>query len=112
MIRLRRAHPGLRSRNIDVVYCHNDNRLIAFHRWNDQGDDFLVVGSFNNHPFDQGYIFYGLRIPDGGWNEIFNSDAAVYGGNNVGNLGGTLVASGGRLQAVVPANAIVVFKKA
>ena len=28
-----------------------------------------------------------LAIPDAGWKEIFNSDAAIYGGQNVGNSG-------------------------
>jgi 1,4-alpha-glucan branching enzyme len=111
LIRLRRDHPGLCSRNIDVVFCHNDHRLIAIHRWDERGDDLLVVASLNNRPFDQGYVFYGLRIPDGGWQEIFNSDAAAYGGNNVGNSGGTLPAYGGRFQSVIPANGLVVFKR-
>jgi 1,4-alpha-glucan branching enzyme len=111
LIRLRLDHGGLRSRNIDVVFCHNDHRLIAFHRWDLEGDDLLVIASLNNRLFDRGYVFYGLRIPDGGWREIFNSDAAAFGGNNLGNGGGVIAASGGRFQAVIPANGLVVFKR-
>jgi len=111
LCRLRIGHPGLCSRNIDVLYCHNDHRLIAFHRWDNQGDDLLVVVSLNNRPFDRGYVFSGLRIPAGGWQEIFNSDAAAYGGNNVGNSGRTLACNGGQFEAIVPANGVVVFKR-
>jgi 1,4-alpha-glucan branching enzyme len=111
LIRLRLAHAGLRSRNIDVVYCHNDHRLIAFHRWDNHGDDLLVVASLNNHPFDQGYVFYDSRIPDGGWREIFNSDATAYGGDNAGNSSGTLAASRGRFEAVIPAKGLIVFQR-
>jgi 1,4-alpha-glucan branching enzyme len=111
LCRLRIGHGGLCSRNIDVLFCHNEHRLIAFHRWDEGGDDLLVIASLNNRPFDHGYIFYDFRIPDGAWQEIFNSDAAAYGGNNVGNAGRSLAAVGGRFEAVVPANGLVVFKR-
>jgi len=111
LIRLRRHRPGFQSRNIDVVYCHNDHRLIAFHRWDSSGDDLLVIASLSNRPFDQGYVFPGLRIPAGGWTEIFNSDAAIYRGHGVGNSGATLPSQAGSFQAVIPANGIVVFKR-
>jgi 1,4-alpha-glucan branching enzyme len=109
--RLRRHRPGFCSRNIDVVYCHNDHRLIAFHRWDGGGDDLLVIASLNNRPFDQGYVFSGLRIPAGGWTEIFNSDALIYRGHGVGNGGATLPSQAGSFRAVIPANGIVVFKR-
>jgi 1,4-alpha-glucan branching enzyme len=111
LCRLRIAHKGFCSRNLDVLFCHNDHRLIAVHRWDDEEDDLLVIASLNNRPFDRGYVFSALRIPDGGWKEIFNSDAAAYGGDNVGNGSGTLTASGGRFEPVVPANGVVVFKR-
>jgi 1,4-alpha-glucan branching enzyme len=111
LIRLRLAHPGLRSRNIDVLAWHDEHRLIVFHRWNDLGDDLLMVASLNNQAFDRGYTFYQLRIPTGGWREIFNSDAAVYGGNNIGNSGAVLPSSGGTFTCVIPANGLLVFHR-
>ena len=47
LIRLRLDRPGLRSRNIDVVYAHNDNRIIAFRRW-EGSQEFFVIGSLND----------------------------------------------------------------
>jgi 1,4-alpha-glucan branching enzyme len=52
-----------------------------------------------------------LAIPEAGWREVFNSDAAAYGGQNIGNGGATIFSSGNRLNAVVPANGFVVFVK-
>lgn len=109
LIRFRLAHAGLRTHNLDVLRTHDADRVIAFHRWSNDGDDLLVLGSLNNRPFSSGYVFTGLAIHDGRWREVFNSDAADYGGNNVGNGGAALPATGGRFEAVIPANGFVVL---
>src|SRR5262249_2060566 len=70
LIRLRLAHAGLRSRNIDVVFVHNDHRLLLFRRWGG-GEELLVVASLNDRPFNQpGYVFRADRIPGGRWREV------------------------------------------
>ncbi len=110
LIRFRLANPGLRSRSIDVLHVHNANRVIAFRRWGD-GEDLLVLASLRNAPFTDGYVVENGRLPDGRWEEVFNSDASIYGGNNAGNFGATISSVGGRFDAVIPANAVVVFRK-
>lgn len=111
LIRLRLSRVGLRSHNIDVVLAHNDHRLLVFRRWG-EGEEFLVVASLNNRPFDDpGYLFRAARIPTGRWREIFNSDAAAFGGWNVGNAGATLTTEPGLLHCVVPANGFLVFER-
>jgi 1,4-alpha-glucan branching enzyme len=110
LIRFRLAHPGLRTHSIDVLHVHNANRVIAFRRWGD-GEDLLVLASLRNTPFSDGYVVENGRLPGGQWQEVFNSDAAIYGGNNVGNAGATIPSAGGRFNAVIPANAVVVFRK-
>jgi 1,4-alpha-glucan branching enzyme len=112
LIRLVTSKSAARSRAIDVIYRHNDNRVIAFTRTN-QSDQLLVLASLNDSPFANGY-FIGTdewRLPTGGWQEIFNSDAAIYGGDNVGNSGATLRVNGGQINAVIPAHGFVVFEK-
>jgi 1,4-alpha-glucan branching enzyme len=104
--RLVRQHPALRSRMLDVLHVHNANRVIAFHR-TDEVEHMLVAASFNNQPFGNGYY---VPAPDGWWQEIFNSDSAMYGGNNVGNGGATLPANNA-INLVIPANGLVVFQK-
>jgi 1,4-alpha-glucan branching enzyme len=111
LIRLRLDHAGLRSPNIDVLFVHNDHRLLVFRRWG-AGEDFLVVASLNNRAFDSpGYIFRAERLPDGHWKEIFNSDARVFGGANVGNMGAVIACFAGRAECVVPANGLIVFQR-
>ncbi len=95
IIRLRLARAALRSRNASVVYVHDANRILAFRRF-DGGEDLLVVASLNNGPFSDGYVLRSAGLSDGRWREIFNSDAAAYGGSGLGN-DGALTALGGAL---------------
>jgi 1,4-alpha-glucan branching enzyme len=110
LITLRHRRAELRSHNIDILVVDDNARVLIFRRW--QGDDaqLLVLASLNNSPFSSGYDF-NSRVPEGQWCEVFNSDAAVYGGNNHGNLGGTKSSSGGNFSAVIPANGFVVFRR-
>jgi 1,4-alpha-glucan branching enzyme len=50
-------------------------------------------------------------IPNAGWKEIFNSDAAICSGHDKGNWGAIISSIQGRLNVVIPANSFVVFVK-
>ena len=106
------AQPSTRSREIDVIYTHDENRVIAFTR-SSQGGQLLVLASLNDAPFANGYAIGtdASRLPAGGWREIFNSDASIFGGDNVGNGGATLQAANGWIDAVIPAHGFVMFEK-
>ena len=111
LIRLRLGRQGLRSRNIEIVYTHNENRVLVFRRWNDH-EQYLVVASLSNRPFDQpGYFLDTPLISAGRWHEIFNSDSHHYGGNNIGNGDGDPVAHGNGLHCILPANGVLVFQQ-
>jgi len=110
IIRFRLKHPGLRSHNIEIFHINNLNRVIAFRRW-DENEEFLVVASLNNYSFASGYIIENSCVEDGNWQEVFNSDSEFYGGNNVGNWGGIIPSSSGRMTVMVPANGFVVLQK-
>jgi 1,4-alpha-glucan branching enzyme len=104
--------PAARSTAIDVIYRHNDNRVIAFTR-TAPNQNLLVIASLNDSPFTNGYVIgtdY-WRLPAGGRQEIFNSDASVYGGSNIGNGGAALEVNNGQINAVVPAHGFVVLEK-
>ena len=107
---LRRRWPGLRSRNIEVVHVHNDNRVLAFRRW-EGAEAYLVIASLSDVPYLNGYYFESRAIWDGAWREIFNSDAALFGGQNIGNLGATLTIVNGAVNCVVPANGLVILQR-
>jgi 1,4-alpha-glucan branching enzyme len=112
LIRLVTGSAAARSTALDVIYQHDDNRVIAFTRGS-PGQQLLIMASLNDTPFEQGYLIGtdSWRLPAGGWQEIFNSDATVYGGANVGNGGATLQASGGQINAIIPARGFVVLAK-
>jgi 1,4-alpha-glucan branching enzyme len=112
LIRLRKQHPAVRSRQIDILHAHNSNRVLAFTR-RESGNELLIIASLNNTPYTSGYVLQSEpdRLPSGLWREIFNSNAAIYGGNNVGNSGAALPCHGGRLEIVIPANGILVFQR-
>ena len=48
------------------------------------GDDVVVVFNFSTNPISN----YRIGLPHAGrWREILNTDAAIYGGSGMGNLG-------------------------
>jgi 1,4-alpha-glucan branching enzyme len=117
LVRLRRAQPALRGEPINVFHVHNDNRVIAFHRWLEgAGRDVVVVASLNESTL----LGYQLGFPSGGrWLEIFNSD--VYDNfvnpQVVGN-GGEINADGPPMHGlptsaavVIPANSLLIFAR-
>jgi 1,4-alpha-glucan branching enzyme len=110
LIRLSVGNAAIRSRMIEIALTDNDNRVIAFHRWDDR-DEFLVIGNLSNAAFPSGYWIHGGRIDNASWTEVFNSDSEAYGGWNIGNAGATLHASNGALNAVLPAAGLVVFRR-
>ena len=112
LIRFVSSTAAARSSSLDVIYTHNDNRVIAFTR-SDPNPALLVLASLNDSPFAQGYFIATdySRLPTGGWREVFNSDSASYGGDNVGNFGATLPVNNGQIDAVIPAHGFVVFEK-
>ena len=110
-IRFSRRHPAVRVQYIDILHVNDDARVIAFRR-ETGSDELLVVASLNNHSFGSyDIVSDASRLPDGQWCEVFNSDAAAYGGSNVGNGGGCAYASNGHVQLCIPANAFIVLAK-
>jgi len=110
LIKMRLGSAALRGHIIDIIHVHNTNRVIAFRRWNNT-EEYLVLASLNNYPFIDGYAIEHANLKDAQWQEVFNSDAREYGGDDIGNMGATLASSGHRFNVVIPANGFVVFKE-
>ena len=117
LIRMRWRQPALRSENIRVTLCHNDDRVLAYHRWLEgYGRDVMVVAAFGEHT----RYGYNVGFPSSGrWLEVFNSD--VYDNwvnpQTAGN-GGAIDAAGGPMHGfacsaaiTIPANGMVVFAR-
>ncbi len=90
--RLYVAEPGLWQADYDhkgffwIDCSDNENSVLSFARQDAKGDSqFAVVLNLTPVP----RLRYRLGLPRAGkWKEVINSDAAVYGGGNMGNLGG------------------------
>jgi 1,4-alpha-glucan branching enzyme len=118
LIRLRWNYPALRGERVNAFHIHNQNRVIAFHRWLEgTGQDVIVVATLA----ESTWYNYGIGFPLAGqWREVFNSDVYDNWVNPIvaGN-GGGIFASGPPLHGfqasaniVIPANGFVVFARA
>ena len=116
---LRRKQPALRGDGLNVFHVHNDNRVIAFHRWLPEvGRDVVVVASLNECTFD--HYSYRLGFPGGGhWQEVFDSDVydQWFNPDARGNPGG-VTADGPpwdgmpcSARITIPANSLLVFAR-
>jgi 1,4-alpha-glucan branching enzyme len=117
LIRLRWNQPALRGEQVNPFHVHNQNRVIAFHRWlPGAGSDVIVVATLA----ETTWYTYTIGFPySGPWLEVFNSDVYDNWVNPMaaGN-GGGISASGGPLEGfpasanvVIPANGVVVFAR-
>lgn len=88
---------GLMGAGIDVHHIDNDNKVIAFTRWDAGGqtDDVIVIANFSAQTWTEGN--YAIPFPSGGtWYSRFNSDARAY-QDDFGNIGSAeLTVSGAR----------------
>jgi len=117
LIRLRRNQPALRGDNVNPFHVHDQNRVIAFHRWLEgTGNDVVVVATLAEIT----WYNYAIGFPySGPWVEVFNSDVYDNWVNPmVAGNGGGIVASGGPLHGfaasanvVIPANGMVAFAR-
>jgi 1,4-alpha-glucan branching enzyme len=117
LIQLRGRYRALCGDRINVFHVHNDNRVLAFHRWIEAAGEDLVLAV--NLREDTWWSYQlGFPIP-GKWIEVFNSD--VYDGwvnPRVAGNGGEIDANGPPLHGfhasaaiVIPANGFVVFAR-
>ena len=111
LIRFRLQHPAVRTHQLETIYTHDANRVLAFVR-NEPTEQLLVVACLANTAFSDGYLMpAGPSLPDGRWREVFNSDADTYGGDGVGNFGSVVPSEGGQMQVRIPANGFLIFSR-
>jgi 1,4-alpha-glucan branching enzyme len=116
LIRLRWSYSALRGDNVRPFYCDNHDRVFAFHRWLESGEDVIVAATLSENT----WYDYAIGFPfAGSWREEFNSDVYDNWVNPIvaGN-GGAIAAVGPPLHGfsisaniVIPANGFVVFAR-
>ncbi|HAL92772.1 MAG TPA: 1,4-alpha-glucan branching protein [Verrucomicrobia bacterium] len=99
LIHLRRnlggATPGLKGTGVFIRHIDNDNKVVAYTRWDrgGEGDDVVVVANFSHMDF--GKKDYAVQFPSAGtWYRHFNSDSKTYSGD-FGDLGADRVEAAG-----------------
>jgi 1,4-alpha-glucan branching enzyme len=117
VLRVRGSLPALRGPNVNPYYAHNDNRVIAVHRWLEwTGADVVVIGTLR----EQNWYHYEIGLPrDGEWREVFNSDyyddfpKADPAGNfgRVVALGPAMHGMPASARVTIPANGVIVLAK-
>ena len=114
LLALRRSLPALRGEHVHPFHAHDDNRVLAFHRWIDgAGLDTVVVASLNEDPL----YGYELGFPWGGpWRECLNSD--VYDDYAARGNAGRIMADGWPMHDMpasaaiaIPPNSLLVFTR-
>jgi 1,4-alpha-glucan branching enzyme len=72
LIRLRWDQSALRGDNVNPFHVHDQNRVIAFHRWLEgTGNEVIVVATLA----ETTWYDYAIGFPySGAWAEVFNSD--------------------------------------
>lgn len=80
---LRRTLPGLKSSAyIYVSHVNEGGNVIGFRRYDNSGNNIMVVANFSNTD----YANYRIGVPEGGqWMELVNSQDAAYGGPGPSN---------------------------
>jgi 1,4-alpha-glucan branching enzyme len=111
---LRRRHPALRSSaRPQFTHFDPDNGVLAFKRWNNEGDVVLTVVNLGERQFDQATYGVSLAGDGGAWEEIFNSQSPQYGGwPDSGNYQAfPSTQPDGRIYVRLPKLAVLVFRK-
>ena len=109
---LRWAHPALRSASGTVVHVDRAKHVIAFKRYNFEGDVLLVVVNVSDDQW--AFHDYGVLVgSEGGeWREVFNSQAPVYGAcDTTGNFDELLWVREGKLFVNLPRWSVVVLRR-
>jgi 1,4-alpha-glucan branching enzyme len=115
-----RKEPTLAARDHEasgfewISLSDHENSVLSFLRLGPAAtDSFLVVGNFT--PVERSGYRVGVPFK-GFWREVLNSDAKVYGGQGVGNLGGRATDAVAfdhhphSLELAIPGLAVVVFR--
>lgn len=103
--RIYREHSALWARDSDGAAFarlgapHWNSNVVAFSRRDWHGNSIAVVCNFSGVPITS----FELDLPEEGvWHEVLNTDAEMYGGSGVGNLGVVHAGEGGRAKMVLP----------
>lgn len=84
IIAARKGNGGFRANSPhQISHLNESGNVIAFHRWDNAGNDLMVIANFSN----TNYTDYQLGFPQfGRWYQLVNSQAGKYDGNGMGSV--------------------------
>ncbi len=102
---------GLCGKSLELFHSDDDNRVLAYHRWDSggEGDDTIIIANFGDSPFTS----YDLTLPVGGvWRLRFCS-ALYYGATTNKPTVGTVITTdqSGRCSLVLPKRSAIILTK-
>jgi 1,4-alpha-glucan branching enzyme len=101
---------GLTSQNVNLMHVDEDNKVIAYHRWNNGGpkDDVVVVVNFYNHAHQE----YVMGFPrNGSWKVRFNSTWQGY-SNDFKNVAvPEIIVDNGSGSIVLPPSSAIILSQ-
>jgi 1,4-alpha-glucan branching enzyme len=106
------GNPSLRGDSLEYTHEDRTNGVVAFKRWNNEGNVVLVV--VNAGEGEWRFSDYGVWLngSSGRWFEIFNSQAPEFGGYDCGNPDRKIDVQGdGKLYINLPKWAVLMFVK-
>jgi 1,4-alpha-glucan branching enzyme len=87
LIHLRRETPALQGETFEVVLKDDARKILAYKRWNGEGNVVLVVANLQDQPAGE-VVLQGPFLQDGVWHEFFrNYDVTVKDGRLADQLG-------------------------
>ena len=109
---IRWNHPALRSPSGVITHTDSTSHVVAFKRWNSAGDVLLMVVNAGDGQWANNQYAVNLGGDSGTWQEIFNSQAPLYGGvNTVGNPSSALPATNGQVWINLASWSVHIFSK-
>ncbi len=108
MIRLKTGgrHGAMATNSLEIPVIDNGMKIISWKRWDNSGNILIFAANFRGSEQTRNIPF----PLDGTWYEIVNSDAASFGGDNVGN-GGSINAAGGSANVRIGSYSLIVFAR-
>ena len=109
---IRWNHNALRSPAGIVVHTDYQSQVLAFTRYDDNGDVLLIIVNAGDDQWGESNYGVNMAGQSGTWTEIFNSQAPTYGGvNTVGNFGDQISVINNQLWINLPSWSTLIFHK-
>lgn len=113
LIAIRKNHTSLRGNNINVFHVDNNNKLIAFHRWNGSQNT-IVIANFGSTSWSGNYQIgwpvwkTGRCIFNSDWNG-YSSDFGNHGGWDIQPVSGGMDGMGQRANINIAPYTVVIY---